>query len=207
MDIDEDLRRITLQEERLQFDRFSATTAWDLGRRLKEIAESRQAAIVIDIHLQALPLFYVALPGTTPDNPEWVRRKRNIVRRFFRSSYAIGLLVKQQKINLDALDPRDYAAHGGSFPILLPGTGCVGTITVSGLPQREDHCLVVQTVADLLGRDISDACTPLRYCACTPLNHRPQKHCRRGTSRTPRRQLLLPLPIPLSTLTRNSPVK
>ena len=94
--------------------------------------------------------------GTTPDNPEWVRRKRNIVRRFFRSSYAIGLLVKQEKMNLDALDPRDYAAHGGSFPILLPGTGCVGTITVSGLPQRQDHCLVVETVAEFLGRDISD---------------------------------------------------
>jgi uncharacterized protein (UPF0303 family) len=156
MDIEEDLRRIGLQEERLQFDQFSATTAWDLGRRLKEFAESRQASVVIDIHLHAMPLFFVALQGTTPDNPEWVRRKRNVVRRFFRSSYAIGLMLKQQKINLDALDPHDYAAHGGSFPILLPGTGCVGTITVSGLPQREDHCLVVENVADFLGRDISD---------------------------------------------------
>lgn len=156
MDIEEDLRRIALQEERLQFDHFSAATAWDLGKRLKEIGAARRAAIVIDIHLQALPLFYFASEGTTPDNPEWVRRKRNIVRRFFRSSYAIGLLVKQEKMNLDALDPRDYAAHGGSFPILLPGTGCVGTITVSGLPQRQDHCLVVETVAEFLGRDISD---------------------------------------------------
>jgi uncharacterized protein (UPF0303 family) len=156
MDIEEDLRRIALQEERLQFDHFSATIAWGLGRRLKELAESRQASVVIDIHLHAMPLFYVALEGTTPDNPEWVRRKRNIVRRFFRSSYAIGLMEKQQKINLDALDPRDYAAHGGSFPILLQGIGCIGTITVSGLPQREDHCLVVENVADFLGRDISD---------------------------------------------------
>ena len=156
IDIEEDLRRIALQEERLQFDHFSATTAWDLGKRLKEIAEARRAAIVIDIHLHALPLFYLALEGTTPDNPEWVRRKRNIVRRFFRSSYAVGLMVKQQKMSLDALDPRDYAAHGGCFPILLAGTGCAGTITVSGLPQREDHCLVVETVADFLGRDISD---------------------------------------------------
>ncbi|MFZ0712553.1 MAG: heme-degrading domain-containing protein [Terrimicrobiaceae bacterium] len=156
MDIDEDLRRIALQEERLQFDHFDSATAWDLGKRLKEIAETRHFAIVIDIQLLELPLFYLALPGTTPDNPDWVRRKRNIVRRFFRSSYAIGLMVRQQKANLEALDPRDYAPHGGSFPILLPGTGCVGTITVSGLPQRQDHCLVVETVAELLGRDLSD---------------------------------------------------
>ena len=65
-------------------------------------------------------------------------------------------MAKQQKINLDALDPRDYAPHGGSFPILLSGTGYVGTITVSGLPQREDHSLVVETVAGYQGRDLSD---------------------------------------------------
>jgi uncharacterized protein (UPF0303 family) len=156
MNTEEDLRCIALQEERLQFNHFDAQTAWDLGSRLRETAETRQLAIVIDIQLHGLPLFYFALPGTTPDNPEWVRRKRNIVRRFFRSSYAIGLMVKSQRMSLDALDPRDYAHHGGSFPILLEGTGCVGTITVSGLPQREDHCLVVETVATYLAKDISD---------------------------------------------------
>jgi uncharacterized protein (UPF0303 family) len=156
MNIEEDLRRIALQEERLRFDHFDSKTAWDLGSRLREAAEARQLAIVIDIQLHGLPLFYFAMQGTTPDNPEWARRKRNIVRRFFRSSYAIGLMVKCQKMNLDALDSRDYAHHGGSFPILLEGTGCIGTITVSGLPQREDHCLVVEIVASYLGKDISD---------------------------------------------------
>jgi uncharacterized protein (UPF0303 family) len=85
VDIEEDLRRIALQEERLQFDHFGVSTAWDLGKRLKEIAEARKLAIVIDIQLETLPLFYLALQGTTPDNPDWVRRKRNIVRRFTRA--------------------------------------------------------------------------------------------------------------------------
>jgi len=40
-------------------------------------------------------------------------------------------------------DPRDYATHGGGFPIFLVGTGCIGAITVSGLPERDDHMLVV----------------------------------------------------------------
>ena len=30
------------------------------------------------------------------------------------------------------LDPASFAAHGGAFPILLRGTGCVGTVAVSG---------------------------------------------------------------------------
>ena len=119
--IEDDLQRIALQEERLQFDHFDAQTAWDLGSQLRAVAEERQLAIVIDIQLHGLPLFYFARPGTTPDNPEWVRRKRNIVRRFFRSSYAIGLMVKSEKLSLDALDARDYAHHGGSFPIFLKG--------------------------------------------------------------------------------------
>jgi uncharacterized protein (UPF0303 family) len=154
--IEEDLQRIALQEERLQFDRFDAQTAWELGSKLREAAEERQLGIVIDIQLHGLPLFYFARQGTTPDNPEWVRRKRNIVRRFFRSSYAIGLMVKSQRLSLETLEARDYAHHGGCFPISLKGTGCVGTITVSGLPQREDHSLVVEIVAAYLQKDISD---------------------------------------------------
>ena len=154
--LEEDLQRIALQEERLQFDHFDAQTAWDLGSQLRNVAEERQLGIVIDIQLHGLPLFYFARQGTTPDNPEWARRKRNIVRRFFRSSYAIGLMVKSEKLNLESLDACDYAYHGGSFPIFLERTGCIGTITVSGLPQREDHSLVVEIVAAYLHKDISD---------------------------------------------------
>ena len=58
--------------------------------------------------------------------------------------------------DLGALPERDYAAHGGSFPILLKGTGCIGAATVSGLPQREDHKMVVDALARTLGVDLTD---------------------------------------------------
>jgi uncharacterized protein (UPF0303 family) len=45
----------------------------------------------------------------------------------------------------------DYAAHGGGFPVVLRGTGLVGTVVASGLPQREDHALVVAVMAEVLG--------------------------------------------------------
>ncbi len=48
------------------------------------------------------------------------------------------------------LDVADFAAHGGAFPILVRGTGCVGTVAVSGLPQLEDHQLVVDTLERFL---------------------------------------------------------
>ena len=93
------------------------------------------------------------MPGTTPDNADWIRRKRNVVERYHRSSYAIGLTHQRTQTTLQAktgLDPKDYAPHGGCFPIILAGTGCVGTITVSGLPQRDDHNLVVAVLQDYL---------------------------------------------------------
>ena len=154
-----DLERIALQEQRLQFERFDATTAWTLGGHLKAAAEARGVAVAIDIQLHGQPLFFYAMPGTTPDNVDWIRRKRNVVLRFQRSSYAVGLQLQQRGTTLEqsiAVDPRDYAPHGGCFPLNLRGTGCVGTITVSGLPQRQDQELVVEVLAKLLGQPLHE---------------------------------------------------
>ena len=153
MTIDQDLEKIALQERRLQFKHFDSGVAWAVGTALKAGAEKRHVAVAIDIQLNGHTLFAYAMPGTTPDNWDWIRRKRNVVLRFHRSSYAIGLKHERAQTTLQeklGLDLKDYAAHGGCFPIFLAGTGCVGTITVSGLPQREDHALVVSVLQDYL---------------------------------------------------------
>jgi uncharacterized protein (UPF0303 family) len=62
----------------------------------------------------------------------------------------VGLDLARRQATLRegyGLEERDYAAHGGCFPLILRGTGCVGTIAVSGLPQREDHELIVAVLA------------------------------------------------------------
>jgi uncharacterized protein (UPF0303 family) len=51
------------------------------------------------------------------------------------------------------LDPAEYAAHGGAFPLRVPHIGVVGVVTVSGLPQAEDHALVVEAIEDYLSGD------------------------------------------------------
>jgi len=102
------------------------------------------------------PLFYTALEGTTPDNVEWVRRKTNVVARFHRSSYLIGLKLAAKKETLteqQGLALADYATHGGSFPLTVESAGVVGCVTVSGLPQRADHELVVEALCGMLGRE------------------------------------------------------
>jgi uncharacterized protein (UPF0303 family) len=158
MGLSEDLERVALQERELQLPRMDAQTAWDLGLRLRTMAEERGLAVVIDVRRFGQPLFYTALEGTTPDNVEWVRRKNNVVARFHHSSYAIGLKLQAKGDNLteqQGLSLADFATHGGAFPLAVAGTGLVGSVTVSGLPQRADHELVVEALCGLLGRDYS----------------------------------------------------
>lgn len=156
MELTEDLERIALQERELVLPRFDTRFAWELGSRLRAMAIERKLAIVIDVCRFGQPLFYAAMEDTTPDNVEWVRRKSNVVARFHCSSYAVGLKEKIKNETLlesQGLAVTDYATHGGSFPLAVAGAGIVGSATVSGLPQRRDHELVVEALCALLGRD------------------------------------------------------
>jgi uncharacterized protein (UPF0303 family) len=154
--IERDLEQIAVQEKELQFAGFDTGAAWRVGSHLRDLARSRSLAVVIDIRRFGQPLFYAALEGTSPDNAGWVRRKSNLVARFHRSSYAVGLGLKRQNTNLFdkyGLSETRYAAHGGSFPLAITGAGVIGSITVSGLPQRADHELVVEGLCGELRRD------------------------------------------------------
>ncbi|MGA2568989.1 MAG: heme-degrading domain-containing protein [Terracidiphilus sp.] len=157
MGLSEDLDKIGLQERELQLPRLDAQAAWELGSRIRDLALERGRGVVIDVRRFGQPLFYTALEGTTPDNPEWVRRKSNVVARFHRSSYAVGLWLKQKGTSLQerqGLPLADYAVNGGSFPLAVAGAGVVGSVTVSGLAQRDDHNLVVEGLCAMLGREL-----------------------------------------------------
>jgi uncharacterized protein (UPF0303 family) len=85
-----------------------------------------------------------------------VRRKVNSVYRFQRSSYRVGRESALQGKPFDAsrgVDPMDHAAAGGGFPIHIWGTGIVGAVTVSGIPQRQDHGFVVDMLCRFLKQD------------------------------------------------------
>jgi uncharacterized protein (UPF0303 family) len=159
MSVNEDLAAIARQEARLQFPAFDETLAWAVGCRLREMALVRKAPLVIDVRRFGHQLFFCALAGSTPDNAEWARRKSNVVARFHRSSYGMGLELQQKNTTLPdrfGLFLADFAAHGGSFPVALAGSGVIGSITISGLPQRVDHELVVEAICGQLSCDYSE---------------------------------------------------
>ncbi|MER6541663.1 heme-degrading domain-containing protein [Streptomyces sp. NPDC001250] len=148
------VEELEAQERRLVFRQFSHDDAWALGSLLVERARERQAPVAIDIHRAGQQLFHAALPGSTPDNDAWIARKRRVVERYGASSYLVGARFRAKGSTFEdssRLDPGTYAAHGGSFPIRVENVGVIGAVTVSGLPQLQDHRFVVAALEQFLG--------------------------------------------------------
>jgi uncharacterized protein (UPF0303 family) len=159
-DAKRDVAIIAKQEELLQFTAFDPSSAWVLGESIKKHCEGLNLAVTIEIRLCRETVFFYAMPGTSPNNADWARRKRNTTELHQRSSYAVGLDLQDGETleTLSGLPLRDFAHHGGSVPIRVRGVGVVGTATISGLPQREDHIIVVQAMASFLGVSLA-SCT------------------------------------------------
>jgi len=142
------------QERTLVFTRFDNADAWRLGCAMVTAATERGLAVTIDIRRNGQQLFHAALPGTTPDNDAWIERKVNVVNRFAAASYLVGRRLAARGTALDeaaGVDPRLFAAHGGAFPVRVRDVGVVGTVTVSGLPQADDHAFVTEMIGAFLG--------------------------------------------------------
>jgi uncharacterized protein (UPF0303 family) len=149
------LAELAAQEDELQLTRFDNDDAWALGVAIVEEARRDGAGVVVDIERGGQQLFHAALPGTAPDNDSWIVRKGNVVRRFGHSSLYVGQSCRDQGMTFEdrfGLPSAEYAAHGGAFPLLVRDVGRVGVVTVSGLPQVEDHRLVVRVLRRHLAR-------------------------------------------------------
>ena len=151
--MDDILMQLLNEEQVLQFTKFDEDVAWKLGSQLVETARSRKLPVTVDIMRGNHQLFHASLRGTSPDNDEWVKRKVRLVYRFGHSSFYMGQLLKSKGKSIEQaylVPENEFAPHGGCFPIIVKGTGIVGTITVSGLAQEEDHKLVVQAIKKFL---------------------------------------------------------
>jgi uncharacterized protein (UPF0303 family) len=150
------LAELLAEEDRLVFDSFDHTTAWELGSRLRAEALTAELPIAISIRRNAQCLFHAALPGSSADNDGWLMRKAAVVERYGHSSYFVGCKFRADGRDFDVdsrLDVSAFAAHGGAFPIILRASGCIGTVAVSGLPQVEDHRFVVSRIERFLADD------------------------------------------------------
>jgi uncharacterized protein (UPF0303 family) len=148
------LEALLQQEEALILSRFTVDDAWWLGCYLREKGAAGQLPIAIEISVGPTCLFSTLLPGATADNLGWIKRKVALVWRYQRSSYAMAqkFAAKEGSFERYGLDHQTYAAAGGAVPLRVTGVGMVGVVTVSGLPQLEDHLMVLDALAALQQR-------------------------------------------------------
>jgi uncharacterized protein (UPF0303 family) len=143
------LQNLLAEEAELQFASFDAAAAWRLGRRLVELGMAEALPIAVQIRRGAQLAFHAGLAGASADNDAWLERKARLVARFGHSSFYLGRLLKSKGKSIEEawlIPEADYAPHGGCFPIVVKGTGLVGSVAVSGLAQEDDHALVVRAV-------------------------------------------------------------
>jgi uncharacterized protein (UPF0303 family) len=147
------IQTIITQEQSLILPRFSAEIAYQLGNAIYQEAKKKHLVVTIDVRQGEHILFHAAMDGTTANNDNWVRRKSNTVKMTHKSSFRVGLENKAKGTTLaesQALPLTDYADHGGAFPLRTRDSGVVGVVTVSGLPQEQDHQLVVDVLTNFL---------------------------------------------------------
>lgn len=120
-----------------------------LMHMVKNLDKKHFKPVVIDIELGGMVVFHYAMPGSVPDNADWIERKKRTVKRFGVSSYYLGRSLALEKKSWSQkydLDEGLYAAHGGCCPILTEQGVLIGTVTMSGLAQVFDHILVSNVI-------------------------------------------------------------
>ena len=145
--------RLAVEQQDLLLTHFDYDFAWALGVRMRDLALRTAAPVAITLAHGTAVVFSVLMPGATLDNLDWAARKRAVSHRFHRSSLAMRLEAEAAGYDFNArfrLPETDYAASGGGVPLILRGGTLIGTAAISGLPDVEDHKLVVAALQDLL---------------------------------------------------------
>jgi uncharacterized protein (UPF0303 family) len=144
-----------LEEERaIVLERFDYDVAWKLGSAIREKAARERSPIAVEVTHGLDRVFFALLPGATPDNFDWTHRKAAVAHRFHHSSLYMRIAAQEGKFDFNVryrLPTADYAASGGGVPLFVKNAGLVGVAAVSGLPDVEDHAIIVGEIKALMG--------------------------------------------------------
>lgn len=146
--VDQILQVLRAEEKELDLPRFTLEDAWEVGTWLRHESVVRGHSVAVSIVLGGQQAFHAATPGSSALNDAWLARKFKVVEHFGHSTLAVRYTYEANGEDFAAdspLDPRQYAAAGGAFPIRIGGT-LAGAVGVSGLEMHDDHALVVEAL-------------------------------------------------------------
>jgi uncharacterized protein (UPF0303 family) len=144
------------QERRLVLPSLDENGAVAIGLSILHVATERDLPVTIEVRLRDRVVFRAARNGTNATNDQYIGGKARLVERFGHASLYERLRYEADGTTFEAatsLTFPDYAPHGGGFPLIGEGAGPVGVVIASGLPQLEDHALVVECLAKVAGAE------------------------------------------------------
>ena len=136
------LKKITLQK-------FSNSSALKMGLKIIDLARQRNQKIAIEICRLNHSIFLYVDDTLPADKHNWLKRKANVAKHFEESSLSVKNDLKNGNMTLEGtfqLSNKDYLAKGGSIPLFVENAGMIGTITVSGLSDVEDHQIIIDAL-------------------------------------------------------------
>jgi uncharacterized protein (UPF0303 family) len=147
-----DVAELEAEFAQLRLTAMDHEAALSLGDDLVRRSRAKGWPMVVSVKLGDHEVFHVALPGTKPINDNWVRRKRNLVELTGEPTFLVGQRLAAQGKTIEdlGLSPVDFAPQGGGYPLIVKDA-VVGSVIVSGVPQQDDHALVVEALRALVG--------------------------------------------------------
>ncbi|KYP15253.1 heme-binding protein [Flavihumibacter sp. CACIAM 22H1] len=135
--------------KRIELTSFNNSKALQMGLAIIDLAKKRKQVIGVEIARLNQPIFLYIDDDLPADKNHWLKRKANTARHFEESSLYVRYELEKKNRTLEAffgLDEKDYVAKGGAIPLFVTGAGIIGTITVTGLPDTEDHQLIIDAL-------------------------------------------------------------
>lgn len=135
------------QERRLVLPSLDENDAVAIGLAILGTATERDLPVTVEVRKGHRVVFRAARNGTNAHNDMYVAGKARVVERFGHSTLYERLRHESTGSSFaeaTSLAFPEYAPHGGGFPLAVAGTGPIGVAVVSGLPQQDDHALIVE---------------------------------------------------------------
>ncbi len=146
---------LALEAKTLTLASLTQAQALEIGAIAQELGLARKLPIAIEVRMKDWIVFHASLPGSTPDNDSWIRRKANVVNKTGHSTMYEKVLAEESGIKWyqsTGLAEPDHAIHGGGLALNVVGLGLTGVLVISGLPEVEDHLLGVEVLTEYLAR-------------------------------------------------------
>ena len=140
------------QEEALVFQAFGHKEAIEIGLIILKLAEEKyHQSVAMSIEIDHTEVFACMMPGTTPENKDWIRRKVNTAKHTGVSTLNVCLqaVYGGQRPAWLAKEAA-YVACGGGWPVGVKGEDPFAYIMVSGLEHHLDHQIIVDALSAYL---------------------------------------------------------